>query len=400
MKLFKFSFYPYLRSSAATSKDGSPVYMRISHMGLRKDYSLKLKVEPTDWDDEFKQVRGKSKASRNANLHLKQEVEKVEKTIRDLYDELGEYSLDELHARLKNGNKSALLLEFYQSILAENEMRIKVDDLSINTQRVYRTTFKHLNNFLAKSLKRNDFPIKAIDYSFLQQLQLFLKSSKRIGQNALNKYMKTLKAVLNEAKRRKLIRENPFENFQLKSGTYDRTTLNAKEMKLIMNYKPKNEAEQNAKDFFVFAANTGMHYQDVKELKEEHIIEEDDINYIVKRRTKNGHKSILHLLPIAQEIIDAHEKLPKRGNKLLYLYTNQKINLHLKVIAKECGIAKKITCKVARHTFATAALNSGLTLEQTGLMLGHTDTHTTAIYGKMNINGIKSQRKNLETIYA
>jgi hypothetical protein len=33
-------------------------------------------------------------------------------------------------------------------------------------------------------------------------------------------------------------------------------------------------------------------------------------------------------------------------------------------------------------------------------MLGHTDTHTTAIYGKMNINGIKSQRKNLETIYA
>jgi integrase len=102
----------------------------------------------------------------------------------------------------------------------------------------------------------------------------------------------------------------------------------------------------------------------------------------------------------AQEIIEGHEKLPKRGNKLLYLYTNQKINLHLKVIAKECGIAKKITCKVARHNFATASLNNGLTLEQTGLMLGHTHTQTTAIYGKMNINGIKSLRKNLETIYA
>ena len=400
MKLFQFGFYPYLRGSATTSKNGSHIYMRISHMGLRKDYSLILKVDPADWDDEFKQVRGKSKASRDANLHLKQEIGKVENAIRDLYDELGEFSLDELYARLKNGNKSALLLEFYQTILAENETRIKVDDLSINTQRVYRTTFKHLNNFLAGSLKRNDFPLKAIDYSFLQQLQLFLKGTKSIGQNALNKYLKTIKAVLNEAKRRKLIRENPFENFQLKSGTYDRTTLNAQEMKLIMNYAPKKEAQQNAKDFFVFAAHTGMHYQDVKELTQEHIIEEDGIQYIVKSRTKNGHKSIIHLLPAAQEIIKEHDNLPQRGNKLLHLYSNQKVNQHLKIIAKECGITKKLTCKVARHTFATASLNNGLTLEQTGLMLGHTHTQTTAIYGKMNINGIKSLRKNMEEIYA
>jgi site-specific recombinase XerD len=399
MKLFQFTFYPYLRSSAGSSKTGAPVYLRISHLGLRKDYSLNLKVDPADWDDEFKQVRGKSKASRDANLHLRQEVEKVENAIRDLYDELGEFSLDELHRRLKNGNKSALLLEFYQTILAENVTRIKVDDLSISTQGVYRTTFKHLNNFLASSLKRNDFPIKAIDYSFLQQLQLFLKGTKSIGQNSLNKYLKTLKAVLNEAKKRKLIRENPFENFQLKSGTYDRTTLNAQEMKLIMNYIPKKEAQQNAKDFFVFAAHTGMHYQDVKELTQEHIIEEEDIKYIVKSRTKNGHKAIIHLLPAAQEIIKEHANLPQRGNKLVHLYSNQKINQDLKIIARECGITKKLTCKVARHTFATASLNNGLTIEQTGLMLGHTNNQTTAIYGKMNINGIKSLRKNMESIY-
>jgi len=84
---------------------------------------------------------------------------------------------------------------------------------------------------------------------------------------------------------------------------------------------------------------------------------------------------------------------------LIYRYSNQKIIQNSKVIAKDCGIIKRLTCKVARHTFATANLNNGLTLEQTGLMLGHTHTKTTAIYGKMNINGIKALRGKLEAIY-
>lgn len=62
-------------------------------------------------------------------------------------------------------------------------------------------------------------------------------------------YLKTLKAVLNEAKKRKLIRENPFENFQLKSGTFDRTAPNAQEMKWIMNYTPKKERSKIRKTF-------------------------------------------------------------------------------------------------------------------------------------------------------
>jgi integrase/recombinase XerD len=107
----------------------------------------------------------------------------------------------------------------------------------------------------------------------------------------------------------------------------------------------QKRAQQNTKDFFVFAAHTGMHYQEVKELRQKHIIEEEDIKYIVNSRTKNGHKSIIHLLPAAQEIIKEHANLPQRGTKLLDLYSNQKINQHLKLIAKEYSITKKLSCK-------------------------------------------------------
>lgn len=399
MKLFEFSFYPYLRPSVA-SKNGVPVYMRISHQGLRKDYSINLKVDPAVWDDEFKQVRGRGKETNHQNLRIKQELDKIQEAIRDLYDEFGHFSLDQLYARIRNGNKPVQLLAFYEEVMADNNLRIQSGDLKANTQKVYKTTYRHLSHFVSTSLNRNDLPIKTIDYTFLQKLQLFLRGAKGIGQNATNKYLKTLKAVLNEARRRKIIRDNPFESFPIKAGEYDRTTLTKEEVQLIAEFIPNSNAQMIAQDFFLFAAHTGMHYADVKNLRAEHIHKDGEAFYILIRRQKNRNDVTIPLQSEALRILEKHESLPKRNGELLQLYTNQKINENLKSIAKACGINKRLTCKVARHTFATAALNNGISLEQTGSMLGHTNPQTTRIYGKMSLEGLRKAKPKLANMYS
>ena len=46
------------------------------------------------------------------------------------------------------------------------------------------------------------------------------------------------------------------------------------------------------------------------------------------------------------------------------------------------GIEKNVTHYVARHTFATIALNKGIPIEVVQKLLSHTDIKTTQIYAK------------------
>lgn len=55
----------------------------------------------------------------------------------------------------------------------------------------------------------------------------------------------------------------------------------------------------------------------------------------------------------------------------------------LKEIATVCGINKKITFHVARHSFATLSISYGVPIESVSKMLGHTNIRTTQIYAKI-----------------
>jgi len=66
---------------------------------------------------------------------------------------------------------------------------------------------------------------------------------------------------------------------------------------------------------------------------------------------------------------------------VLPVISNQKINDYLEEIADICGIGKKITFHLARHTFAsTVALGNDVPMESIQSMLGHADIKTTQIY--------------------
>lgn len=64
--------------------------------------------------------------------------------------------------------------------------------------------------------------------------------------------------------------------------------------------------------------------------------------------------------------------------------SNQKMNEYLKEIADLCGIDKKLTSHIARHTFATTiTLLNGVPIESVSKMLGHTNIRTTQHYAKI-----------------
>ena len=59
------------------------------------------------------------------------------------------------------------------------------------------------------------------------------------------------------------------------------------------------------------------------------------------------------------------------------------VNKRIKKVAKMCGIKKRISFHVSRHSFAVLALNYGMPIESVSKILGHTDIATTQIYAKV-----------------
>lgn len=120
---------------------------------------------------------------------------------------------------------------------------------------------------------------------------------------------------------------------------------------------------------------------DVFELTEDKIRKAFDGHlWIMTKRQKTDVNTNVRLLDIPLAILEKYKGKQKNG-KVLPVISNQKINDYLEEIADICGIGKKITFHVARHTFAsTVALGNDVPMESIQSMLGHADIKTTQIY--------------------
>jgi integrase len=99
-----------------------------------------------------------------------------------------------------------------------------------------------------------------------------------------------------------------------------------------------------------FSCFCGLAYVDVKELLESDIVRDDDGKlWIDTRHIKTGAQVIVPLLKVPLAIIQKYTGTG-RGGKLFDIPSNQKVNDYLKEIAAICGIDKRVTFHVVRHS--------------------------------------------------
>lgn len=116
------------------------------------------------------------------------------------------------------------------------------------------------------------------------------------------------------------------------------------------------------------------------------------------RRQKTNVESNVLLLDILKAIIAKYGNnpaYPPRDGKLFPILSNQKMNAYLKEIADVCGVQKRLTFHLARHTFATMSLSKGVPMESVSKMLGHTNIRTTQIYARITNKKIEHDMEEL-----
>src|SRR5690554_4217720 len=156
----------------------------------------------------------------------------------------------------------------------------------------------------------------------------------------------------------------------------DQRDLTDEELNLLSEKEFSIERLEEVRDIFLFCCYTGYAFVDVEKLTPENLIRNISGElWIYTNRQKTGTASNVPLLAPALEIVQKYKEHPycESKGKLLPVKSNQKMNAYLKEIADVCGIRKKLTMHIARHTFATTVtLSNGVPIETVSKLLGHT----------------------------
>lgn len=202
----------------------------------------------------------------------------------------------------------------------------------------------------------------------------------RLSNAGVYNYHKTLKALLNRARRMGKIATNPYELLrgQFKRGDKENTEyLTEEEMTRIRTLSlPKGSVLDVAKDLFVFQMFTGLAYSDAEAFDFKRYKKVDGSWRYVGQRIKTGVPYVSELLPPAVEVLQKYGgTVPQVGNA--------DYNHRLKEIQRLAGIATRLHSHLARHTFATWMLANGAKIENVARMLGHENIVTTQRYAKV-----------------
>ena len=253
----------------------------------------------------------------------------------------------------------------------------------------YNVTMRYLSDFL-RTLKKEDIVVKSITPMFIEDFFVFLLST--MSNNTAIQKMKQLKKILRMAVEEGYIKASPFK-ITLKKEQKEVCPLTLEELRTIRNKQITIERLARVRDMFVFECYTGLAFTDLTNLTKENFVTDSEGNeWIVKARQKTHIQSTIPLLPVAKEILLKYQdQLPT--------LTNQKYNSYLKELGDICGISKSLHSHLARHTFATILLNSGVDMVSVSKILGHANSKITEqVYAKMLPKTIMSKVKGVQSI--
>lgn len=350
---------------------------------------MKHTISLRNWDD----IRGRAKGAAPEMLQLNNHLELIRSQITECYHDLVQNKRTITAEVIKRMYMGDGMPEHTLCNLMDYHNEHQKELLAEGTMVNYYTTKRYIHEFLKARRRISDIPLNDLNYQFINDFELFLRSQKPargyrgLTNNGVMKHLERLRKVVSLGVRLEWIDRDPFKLYQLRFHKVERGFLTEDELEAIESRVFKKAHLQLVKDLFLFACYTGLSYADLMQLKPANIHEGMDGDKWIKITRQKSRTSVTTpLLPEALEIMERYEDDPRavvRGSVFPSL-SNQKLNSYLKEIAIQCKIEKNLTFHLARHTFATTVtLTNGVPIETVSKMLGHTKISTTQIYARV-----------------
>lgn len=387
------------------NKDGlANIMVRISISGEKAEFSSKEFVKPEMWNSLGK-VMGRTKEAQQINDSLDKIKIALDKQYKEILEKDGYVTPDKLRdTYLGKIIRKHSVLSLYD-IKVEQKRNLVGKTIRCTTLSKYLATRKRVADFMVYKYKKEDMPIRDINFQFVTDYEVYLKSICKCGHNSTVKHLRYLKQVVTNALKNRYITVDPFDDYTLGYKPVKKEFLIEPEIKKLMNKKFESKRLEEVRDVFLFQIFTGLAYIDAANLTEDNIIEDGfGQKWIQLTRQKSSVQANIPLLDVPLSILKKYRGL--EDGKLLPIHTNQKMNEYLKEIASLCGINKRLTTHCGRHSFGTIMLTKGVSIESVSKMLGHTNITTTQIYAKVlnqkiftEVNKVRGELDGLAKYY-
>ena len=359
-----------------------PIMGRVTINGSVAQFSCKQSIHKDLWDVKGNRAKGKSKESRDINLALDNIKAQIIKHYQRISDREAFVTAEMVRNAYQGiGTEYETLLRAFDK---ENEAFAKRvgKDRTLSTYQKYLTVRKYLAEFIKVHYKRTDIAMNELTEDFIRDYCLYLRNEVGLAQSSVWIYSIPLKHIVTTAHYNGKIARNPFAQYKVAPDHKERGFLTEDELQAFTTVELNNPDLELARDLFVFGCWMGISFIDIKNLTTENITMLSGSPWIVSKRQKTGVPFQIKLMDIPMQIIKRYE--PYRiSNNLFNIGSHDTINKRIKEVAKMCGIEKRTSFHLSRHTFVVLALNYGMPIESVSKILGHTNITTTQIYAKV-----------------
>jgi integrase len=317
------------------------------------------KVHKSQWND-IKKLVIKHENANGINVTIRRQIADIEK-------------------RLISQNLQGQKITKY-SILEKKDKSLNYFTFAKEV-RYHHTEIERLKNYAGDGLMLSD-----IDVTFLRKYETH-ERNRGMSQNTINQSFKYFSRIMNQAKKEKLIKENPFDEFNKpKFVQTDRIYLVEDEIKRLIDLldKPMHKSVYITLCYFLLGSYTGLRQSDWQRFDQKNI--ED--GYIKLRALKNNSHVVLPIGKTLTKILEHIKDLPKA-------YSLQKSNDALKIIQVLANINKTLSSHVGRHTFGYMCASNGLAESTTAALLG-VSAKTVKVYYHLSGDNIKQQAEALK----
>lgn len=390
MKNYGLTFY--LKADKKSQLGLAPIYLRIIVGSTRTTMNTGYNALPEAWK-KFKQLK-LSRKPEEVNIRMK--LNEIDLTILKIVDKLETkgmgYDAKMLKIYFQSGNietfsDKIMLMELFEKHHDDFSKLVETGSRAKDSLRKIRSLKIHVVDYLKLNYKKTDIPITELNFQFIDGLDLFLRSVKKIQNNTTVKYIQALRQLIRVAIKYDWLEKDPFKLYDKKLKKVDTVWLTQEELDAIENVVLPGERLEVVRDIFIFGCYTGYAPVDLHKLTYNNIVlNNDGQNWIFTSRTKTGIKSDVPLLPQAEKIIEKYRSHPfcQSTGLLIPKRSNQRANDYLKEICVLAGVRKKCTMYTSRHTFATTViLSNGISLEVLSKLMGHSDLKMSMHYGKI-----------------
>jgi integrase len=288
------------------------------------------------------------------------------------------------------------LLAYFRAHNVKFDKRVGVNRKA-GSAKMYWNALNHVEKFIAEKYNLSDISFSALDRSFIDKYDHHLRTECRLSQGMIVLLTIRLGTIINHAIADGIIIADPFAGYERVRPAPKQKYLPRKELDKLMSTPLSSPTHYVIRDMFLFSCFTGISYCDMCQLTEDDLwTAEDGTVWIKSKRGKTGVDYQVPLLDLPLQILEQYRDTAPDG-RLLPMYSNSAMNRALKTIAEMCGISRRVSFHVARHTYASEiTLSQGIPIETVSRMLGHSEIKTTQIYAKITDDKIDEDMRRLE----